>query len=160
MDWTLCLGGGSWDYSPTRLILGSTCLLCRDFIYCVPESVLGSANSYLLSYVTFFPSISFLLLFNPLPHPRARGLTDAIMKRVNGNRHWPAAPCHELWLECPTRQSEHPQSEGCIATANFGIASEEALSGVEFRLDWFDVAHPSPVLSEHPFGERIHVFLH
>lgn len=34
----------------------------------------------------------------------------------------------------------------------------EALSGVEFRLDWFDVAPPSPVLSEHPFGERTHVF--
>lgn len=41
-------------------------------------------------------------------------------------------------------------------TARSGAASRGPEGGVE--LDWFDVARPTPLLSERPFGERIQVF--
>lgn len=50
------------------------------------------------------------------------GLAGAIMKRVNGNRHWPATKCPWTMTECPTETVSALQSEGHIA--NFGIASK------------------------------------
>lgn len=104
VDWTQCLGGGSGDSSPTRLILGSTCLLCRDFTSCLPESVLGSANSNLLSLVTFFLLFDFSFSSFSPPHPQngqgvwlVQSWRELMVTDIGQQQN-----AHGLWLERPT----------------------------------------------------------
>ena len=160
VDRTQCLGGGSGDSSPTRLILGSTCLLCRDFTSCLPESVLGSANSNLLSLVTFFLLFDFSFSSFSPPHPQngqgvwlVQSWRELMVTDIGQQQS-----AHGLWLSVRQRQSELFQSAGGIATANFGIAFKRPWVG--WCLDW-SVWCCTPltlVLSEDPFRERILVF--
>lgn len=90
------------DSGTTPHHLGSMCSLCRDLIYCLPESVLGSANSNLHSLVTFFLLFCFSSSF--IPPIRARGLTGAVMKRVHGNSRWPTA--HATGCDMSVRQRQ------------------------------------------------------
>lgn len=68
-EWTGRLGGGSGDSSPARLTVGSMCSRCHDFTSCLPESVLGSASSDLLSLVIFSLLFDFYFSSFSPPHP-------------------------------------------------------------------------------------------
>lgn len=64
------------------------------------------------------------------------------MKRVNGNRHWPATKRPWTMTECPTETVSALQSEGRIA--NFGIASKRPWVGCS--LDWIGLMLHTPRL--------------
>lgn len=104
VDRTLRLGGGSGDSSPARLLVGSTCSLCRDSTSHLPESVLGSANSNLLSLVIFFLLFDFSFSSFSLPHPpNGQGVwlvqswRELMVTDIGQQQN-----AHGLWLERPT----------------------------------------------------------
>lgn len=87
VDQTFCLGGGSWDCSPAGQILAAQHTFTVHWFHLLsPGSVLESANSRLLSLVTFllllFCSLSPTSL--PCPQYRQKVLTIAVVKKVNG----------------------------------------------------------------------------
>lgn len=111
-------------------------------------SDLPVAACFLLSLLSF----SKLLLSPPLPL-RAGGLTGAIMERVNGSGHRPAASTQGPWPACRAETVGAP-ALGRVATANFGLRRRPGRGAL--RLDG-STCVPWPVLPERPFRGRVRV---
>lgn len=134
----------SWSWAAPVHGPGRTCRL--------PGSVFGSAGSSLLSLVASF------FLKNPSLPPtplRAGGLTGAIMERVNGSGHRPAANTQGPWPACRAETVGAP-ALGRVATANFSLRRRPGRGAL--RLDG-STCVPWPVLPERPFRGRVRVSL-
>lgn len=79
--WTRpCVRGDRWDCSPARLVLAAH-FHCAMISSTASQRVCWDLPRAAYFSCHFSPSVLFFLLFPPI---RAKGLTGAIMKRVNG----------------------------------------------------------------------------